>query len=263
MRLVLAALTLGLGWLSGAAALAGETRCWLDRGVLVVAAALGDLAGDFILDLSAPKSQLHLTAAEGAGIDVPVDTATLRLAGVSVARARFDVVSLNARSWGFPTNIVGVIGADALAPFVVDIDFRPCRLSLWRANAPPLAGALAIAIRPLNGTPTLTATAFDGRTALSGPFAIDTGSAGVRISDAMAAYSRAPAGDDWAWRLDPPARLAALSLPGAVLANVPAALQPGAPPGLMGGLGTDVWSHYAKVRIDQRARRLELVPAGP
>ena len=33
----------------------GETRCWIDNGALVVPAAFGDIAGDFILDLSAPQ----------------------------------------------------------------------------------------------------------------------------------------------------------------------------------------------------------------
>jgi len=260
MRLASAAMTLGFAWLAGAAASAGETACWLDRGVLVVPAALGDVAGDFILDLSAPKSELHLTAALAAGVETPVDVATLRLAGLALERARFDVVSLNARTWGFPTNIVGVIGADVLAPFVVDIDFHPCRVTIWTGHVPPLAGAVALPIRPLDGAPSLTATAFDGRTAVSGPFAIDTGSAGVRISDAKAAYSRAPAGDDWAWRLDPPARLAELRMPGEVLSNVRAALQPSAQPDVIGSVGTDVWSRYAKIRIDQRSGRLELVP---
>lgn len=261
MRLALAVLALGLGWLAGGTAFAGETQCWLDRGVLVVPAALGNLAGDFILDLSAPKSQLHLTVAQNAGIDAPVDIATLRLAGVAIPHARFEVVSLNARTWGFPTNIIGVIGADALAPYVVDMALKPCWLTLWPGRAPPLQGALALPTRELNGIPAVAAAVFDRRAGLSGWFAIDTGSAGVRISDANAAYSHAPTGDDWAWRLDPPARLAALRLPDAVLTNVPAALQPGAPPGLLGGIGADVWSRYAIVRIDQRDRKVLLAPS--
>ena len=262
MRLELAALALVLGWLAGQAAIAGETPCWLDRGVLVAPAALGDIAGDFIIDLSAPKSALHLTVAEAVGFDAPVEVATLRFAGVAIPQASFEVVSLNARTWGFPTNIVGVIGADALAPFVVDIGLKPCRLTLWPGRAPPLAAAVVAPIVERDGIPTIAAAVSDRRIGLSGWFAIDTGSAGVRISDRVAAYSRAPAGDDWAWRLDPPARLAALSLPDGVVTNVPAALQPGAPPGLLGGLGTDIWSRYATVRVDLPARRLELAPAG-
>jgi len=260
MRLGLAVLTLGLAWLAGATSSAGGTQCWLDRGVLVVPAALGDIAGDFILDLSAPRSELHLTTALAAGIEAPVDVAALHLAAETLEGSRFEVVSLNARTWGFPTNIVGVIGADVLAPYVVDIAFNPCRLTLWRGRAPPIAGAFVLPIRPLGGVPTVAAAVFDRHVGLSGWFAIDTGSAGVRISDASAAYSRAAAGDDWAWRLDPPARLASLSLPDALLTDVRAALQPSAPPGLLGGIGTDVWSRYATVRIDQRAGRLELVP---
>jgi hypothetical protein len=49
-------------------------------------------------------------------------------------------------------------------------------------------------------------------------------------------------------------------MPGATLSNVRAALQPGAPPDVVGSVGTDVWSRYAKIRIDQRSGRLELVP---
>jgi hypothetical protein len=244
----------------GVSARASEARCWLDRGVVVVPAALGRIAGDFILDLSAPRSQLHLTTAEAAGIETPEAVATLRLAGVAIGGARFQVTSLNARSWGFPTNIAGVIGADLLARYVVDLSLKPCRLAIWPGAAPPFAATLTLPLDLVDGVPTLAATASDGHAALAGAFVIDTGSAGVRISDAKAAWTRTPPFDDWAWRLDPPAHLAALSFDAQLIQRPRAALQPAAPPGVLGGFGTDVWSRYM-MRLEIGPRTLELAPA--
>ena len=260
MRRALLLIATALIGLVATRAQAGETPCWLDRGVVVVPAALGPIAGDFILDLSAPTSQLHLTTADAFGVEAPEDVATLRLAGETIPGARFEVTSLNARSWGFPTNIAGVIGADVLAPFVVDLSLNPCRLALWPRGAPPFAPSQVLPLAMRDGVPTLDATVSDGHGALAGAFAIDTGSAGVRISDAKAAYSRTPPFDDWAWRLDPPAHLAALSLGDQLIQRPRAALEPNAPADLAGGLGTDVWSRY-RMRLDIGRGRLELAPA--
>src|SRR5439155_3103015 len=61
MRRAIAPLIL-LGALAAApGAWAGEARCWYENGALVVSAALGDIAGDFILDVSATTSALNNT----------------------------------------------------------------------------------------------------------------------------------------------------------------------------------------------------------
>ena len=253
--MLLLALTLGA---LASAARAGEARCWVDRGAVVVSAAAGDLAGDFILDLSAPKSLLHETKAEEAGLAAPEAPLPLRVAGERLGTVSFTVADLDARQWGFPTNIVGVIGADALAGRVLDLTLRPCRLTLWPGRPRPAPTGATLPIAWIDDIPTVAAAVADAHTARAGRFAIDTGSAGVRLASSAAALSRAPpAGADPASRTDPPARLAAVSLAGAVIQNAPAGLDPDAPPGVLGELGAAIWSGY-RLRIDLRRNQLLL-----
>ena len=245
------------------AAHAGETRCWVDRGVLVVPAAFGDIAGDFILDLSSPKSVLHVDDALGEGIETPQTTGTLRFAG-ETASATLQVASLDDRTLGLPSTVVGLIGADALADYVVDIRFAPCRVRLWRGRAPAFHATATLAITMADGVPTIPATISDGHTALAGRFVIDTGTAAMRLSSTVVALARAPAkGVDPASRLAPPGRLDALGLAGGVQRRLPAALADDLPPTLTGGIGTAVWSRY-EVRVDLRRGQLQLAaPPGP
>ena len=238
------------------AARAGETRCWVDRGVLVVPAAFGDVAGDYILDLSSPKSVLHVDDALGEGVETPQTTGTLRFAG-ETAPATLQVASLDARTLGLPSTIVGLIGADVLAPYVVDIRFSPCRVRLSR-RAPAFRAIATLPLEMTDGVPAIPATISDGRTALAGRFAVDTGTAAVRLSSKVAALSRTPAkGVDPASRLDPPARLDALGLAGAAQRRLPAALADDLPPTLAGSIGTAAWSRY-ELRVDMRRGRLQL-----
>ena len=245
---------------AGAApAWAGETQCWRENGALVVPAALGDVTGDFILDLSAPRSQVHNTRAQGDGEDGPTLTGAFALAGVRMRRVTFEVADLDARSWGFPTNINGVIGADVLAGYVIDIRYAPCRITL-RGRAPRLAGGMELPLKLLAGVPTVRAGVSDGQTSLTGAFGIDTSSAGVRIAERTAHLSHTLEGLDAASRADPPGRLRALSLNGVLIADTPAALDPEAPTEILGVIGNDVWSRY-DVRVDLRRGRLVLLPA--
>jgi len=256
LSLALAALLASTG-----AARAGATRCWVDRGVVVVPAAFGDLAGDYILDLASPKSVLHVDVALGAGIVTPQATATLRVAGESIPMT-FSVASLDARSLGLPSTIEGLIGADALAGRVVDIRFDPCRIRVSGARPPRFHAVASLPITMLDGVPTIAATVSDGRTARAGRFAIDTGTAAVRLSSDVAALSRpAPKGVDPDSRLSPPGRLDALGLAGAARRRLPSALADDLPAGLMGAIGTAAWSRY-DVRIDLQRGRLELARPG-
>jgi len=260
MRRAAAFVALALGALIAGTARAGGTECWVDNGVVVVPAALGDIAGDFILDLSAPQSQLHFDVAGSNGITQPSDDAPLQLAGERIPPLSFAVAHLDARGWGFPTNIAGVIGADALAGYVVELQLAPCRLTLWRGAAPKLVAPQTLSIQMVAGAPAVSATVSDGRTAKHGLFALDTGSAGVRIADSEAALSRLPKGLDPTLRTNPPARIAGLELGGELIPNAPASLQADTPPGLIGSLGNTVWSRYAWIRVDLRADTLELGP---
>lgn len=262
MRQLAAALALAV--VSGPAwpALAGETGCWIDNGAVVVPAVLaqpgwGDITGDFILDLSAPRSKLHQTTAQSDGMgDATQAQGMLTLAGERIA-ANLAVADLDSRQWGFPTSLNGLIGADVLAGYVVELRFSPCRLTL-RRHAPAAAGLATLPVTMVGGVPTIGASIFDGTSRRSGQFAIDTAAAGIRIAAAHARFSRLSARVDPLSRERPPARLAALSLGGRVLQNQPAALQEDAPAGVLGGIGTDVWSRYV-LRLDLGRDRLSLI----
>jgi hypothetical protein len=257
MRRLSSALAFAVISAAAGRAMAGETACWVDNGAVVTSAALGDIAGDFILDLSAPHSQLHLTTAQGDGLGDAASTQdTLRLAGERIA-ANFAVADLDDRSWDLPTNISGVIGADVLAGYVVELRFAPCRLTLSRraASRPALA---TLPVELVDGTPTVAAGVSDGAMTLTGRFAIDTGAAGVRVSAGSARFSRLSARVDPMSRDRPPARLAMLMLAGATRRDEPAALQTDLPAGVLGGIGTNVWTHYV-LRLDLRRDQLELI----
>jgi len=257
MHRVAAALALAVISAAALPAIAGETRCWVDNGAVVVPALLGDIAGDFILDLSAPHSQLHLTTAQSHGLDDAAETEGPLILASERIPARLAIADLDDRGWGFATNIDGVLGADVLAGYVVDLGFAPCRLTL-RRRAPAATVLSSLPLTTIAGIPTVSASIFDGRKMRTGHFAIDTGAAGLRLSADVARFSRLSARVDPLSRDRPPARLAALSMGGAVLPNQRAALEIGAPDGVLGGVGTDVWSRYV-LRLDRRRGRLSLI----
>jgi hypothetical protein len=252
MRPAAILIALALGGLASAAP-AGEARCWRDNGAVVVAAALGDIAGDFILDLSAPRSQLHLTVAQDFDIETPEKAATLRLAGEAIP-ASFVVADLDARGAGLPTSIAGVIGEDALAGYIVQLQLSPCRLILSRGRTGLPRAARAFHVETIAGVPVVTARISDGRSSQEGPFAIATGSWGVKISDAIASLAAGA-------RPQAPARIAGVELGDDLITRAPASLETQTPSGLIGALGDVVWSRYAWIRLDLRAGRLELGPA--
>jgi hypothetical protein len=228
---------------------AGEIRCWVDRGAVVVPAAYGPVAGDFILDLSQARSQMNVTAARTAGWTEQTTRWTLRLAGGRRPGFPMMVSDLDARTLGMPTNIAGVLGADAIGAFTVDLDLEPCRLRLTRGSRRIEGGRLKTRI--IGGVPAVFAAVSDGFAARAGWFAIDTASLGSRIADA--GFSRPlPNGVDPSDRARPPGRLRAISLAGALVEQTPAGLMSPVTPGLAGALGVAVWSRV----------HLHLAPAG-
>jgi len=227
--------------------LAGEARCWVDHGALVVAASFGDIAGDFILDASTPKSALHLTRAQGDGIDAPSATRRLVVAGERLPGFSMDVVDLDARTAMFDTVINGVIGVDMLRRFVVDIDFAPCRVRLSRVAPPRPRGVERLSIRELEGVPTIRASVSDGVAARFDDFAIDTGRAASVITGAT--LSRAPKPG-----ADPPIRIRALALAGQVFEQTPAQV------GEANSVGMSVWTK-TRLRLDLRDGWIEVAPA--
>ena len=241
--------------LAGAGAARGaDIRCSIDNGAVVVAAAYGPIAGDFLLDLSQAHSQLHATAAQTAGWTDDHTSRTLRLAGQTLRDFPMSVADLGARTAAFPTNISGVLGADAMRRFALDLTFTPCRLRLTRGLPPKRPGVHVLNVRTLGGVPVVSAAISDGVTARAGLFAIDTASAGSRIADA--GFSRAlPAGADPADRARPPARLRAVSVGGVLVEQTPAGVMGPAAPGLSGALGLGVWETVGPIQMSAVGRR--------
>lgn len=252
------ALGLTLSLLLAPAAGAGETACWFENGAVVMPAEIGGVAGDWLLDPSAPHTQLHDTRARMEGLPESF-IATVRLAGASLSGVQVTVADLDGRAPGFATPIAGVIGSDVLGRFVVDLDFAPCRVSL--SDGPdrrPGRGARLLRLTQFAGVPTLTAAISDDRHARRGQFALDFSSrAAVRLTSATFRPVSKAAGA--APRGVAPGRLRALSLDGDLYEEQTAALAPELDPALAGALGTDLWSRW-RVRLDIRGGRLLLSP---
>ena len=228
MRRVAPLLILSLLVASGGPAMAGQTACWFENGAVIVPAAIGGLAGDYVLDLSAPRTLLHIDVAQGAGyVETPL-TLPVQLAGQRVEAAPIVVQSLDFRAVGFSTPIIGVVGADILDRYVVTLDFAPCRLTLERPEATTAGQAGALRVVMVGGVPTIVAAASDGLKGVSGPFALDTASGGgVRARGAADGPRQKPAG--------------------------------ALPDGVVGALGVEVLSAY-RLRLDPKALRLWLTP---
>ena len=87
---------------SGQAAWAGETACWYEQGVIVAPASIDGLAGDYILDTGAPRTLLHETKAQGAGLTETSLHGPVRIAGLSLQGQAFSVADPRPRrsAWG-------------------------------------------------------------------------------------------------------------------------------------------------------------------
>lgn len=248
MRRAVSPLVLIILAAGGGPAAAGQTACWFENGAVVAPAAIGGLAGDYVIDLSAPRTLLHVDVAQGQayadGAALPV-----RLAGQTVEAAPVTVRSLDYRAVGFSTPILGVIGADILDRYVTTLDFSPCRLRLdpvGTTRGPP-RGAIPVTL--VGGVPTIAAAASDGVTGALGPFALDTASnGGVRARGAADGPRQTPAGT-----------LRALSLNGALRENLPVVVAGDLPKGVVGALGVQVLAAY-RLRLDPKALRLWLTP---
>jgi hypothetical protein len=216
----------------------GTTACWLDHGAVVAPAAFGDIAGDFIIDLSRPRSALHDTRANADGITGDAARAPLALAGERIEDLSVPVVDLDAQTRAFDTVINGVIGWDVLGRYAVELDLRDghCRLSLergaWRS---PLQDRASLPLEMTAGVPAVLAAISDGVSARQGLFLIDTGQEAVRVAGAR--LSRPREGKD----KDAPVQLRAVSVAGVLVEQAPAAVMESGPPGAAGALGLSVW----------------------
>jgi hypothetical protein len=233
--------------------------CWFENGAVVVPAEVAGIAGDYLIDPSAPTTLIHETRAqtEGyAGLDL---VAAVRVDGLRLTALPVKVADLDGRAPGFDTPIAGVIGADALAGQVVDLDFKPCRVSI-RPQGRVRRGGQVLPLVMVGGTPAVRAAAADDRRARAGLFAVDWSSAGlVRLSDQVAAFKPPREGLDPAARNAAPGRLRALSIAGGLYEEAEAGLIAGLDPALTGSLGVDFWSRW-RLRLDMRRGVMVLFP---
>ena len=254
-------LVIGLAGPSADPALArpGGIACSFDRGVLIAAAEVMGVAGDFIIDTGQAKTLLAETQAQEAGFEATALTGDVRLAGVSWLKRPVMVADLDARTVFLTTPIAGVIGIDLLRDRVVDISIRPCRLTLHAAGAAPRfpAGRRA-EIGWQGGVPVVQAAVGDGVNNWMADFTPATGlDLSLRLDDRLASAPGAtkphelyPGG---VWR----APLATLSFAGDIYREVDTGLTKGpesgpSPAGMIGGR---VLSHY-RLRFDFPAGRL-------
>ena len=242
-----------LAWLALArAAPAGETRCWIDKGALVAPASFGDIAGDFLIDLSAPASALHVTRAQEDGLEGEAATRDLVVAGQRLAAVALPIADLDARTAKFDTTINGVIGADLLRRFIVEIEPSPCRLRLLRRRPAAWRRSVRLAIREAGGRPLARARVTDGAQVRTGLFAIDTANWATLVAGAR--LSRPQAAD-----APPPVRLRGVEVAGRLFEQAPAVAQPQGNDEAAGAIGMAVWSRW-RLRLDIRHGWLELAP---
>lgn len=246
------------------AARAGEAACWFENGVVVVGAEVMGVPGDYILDTATPHTQLADSQAQTAGFTETALVGEVRLAGVTARARPVEVAVLDLRTGALPTPIAGVIGADVLRDYVVDVSFAPCRVALRSAGRRrrfPAGTSLPLAW--VAGRPVVGAAVADGPHAFAGAFTPATGGdRAVRVSDA---YARAPG--------PPPARLKelypygvlqprlrALSFAGRLTENLRAGLMKAEDPALAGEIGAPLLARY-RLRFDFPAGKLLLAPA--
>lgn len=255
LALVVAALPL--------AAHAGETACWFEQGVIVAPAAIDGLAGDYILDTGSPLTQLHETKAQAAGLVEPDQRGPVQIAGLTLPDRRFVIADLDARTYAFTTPIAGVIGADLLSAYVVEVSFAPCKVAIYpRGQAPRVRSKVSVLpLHMAGGVATARAAVSDGPRALAGDFVIATGSdVAVRVSQDHAAVPGAAKPEDLLPYGETRAQLRAASFAQTLVENLPAGLSPAAAPA-DGVIGAPLLARW-RLRFDFPGGKLLLAPAG-
>lgn len=246
---------------SAGEAAAGETTCWYEQGVVVASASIDGLAGDYILDTGAPTTLLHETKAQGAGLTGTALRGPVRIAGLSWPDRPFSVVDLDARTWAFPTPIAGVIGADLLSGFVVDVSFEPCRIAIYpRGEAPAFLAETSLPLKPGVGVAIARAAASDGPRSLAGDFVIATGAdTAMRLGADLATVPGAAKPQELLPYGEGRAKLRAASFGARLFENLDGGLVQGEPAaGVIGGPLLARW----RLRFDFPRGRLLLRPAG-
>jgi len=248
--------------LAASPARAGGAACWFENGVVVVTAQVMGVTGDFILDTATPHTQLAETQAQAAGFEETALTGDVRLAGLRITNRPVEVADLDLRTGALPTPIAGVIGADVLRSYILDVSFSPCRVALNPAgHAPRFAAQRALPIAWVAGRPVVAATASDGTRSLTANFTPGTGAdRAVRLSDVAASAPGAKKLlEVYPYGVLKP-RLESLTFAGGVALDLPSGLTHAEDPKLSGQIGAPFLSRY-RLRFDFPAGRLKLAPA--
>jgi len=249
----------GILALAASGARAGETRCWLDKGAVVVPAAFGDIAGDFVLDLARSVSALHDTRANMNGLTGTDATATLSVAGVSLGRVTLPITDLDAQTGRFDTTINGVLGADIARGRVLTLDFRggDCRFTLAARAPARRKGGARVPLTWIVGIPVAPAIISDGVRARPGLFALGTARATTVVSAARLSRP-AKAGDQ--------IRLRALQFAGQLFeqtpAEAPSEISAGPAALITGDIGTSVLAR-GRLILDARNDVLQIEGSPP
>ncbi|MBA4013807.1 MAG: hypothetical protein C0481_18245 [Phenylobacterium sp.] len=245
-----------------AAAHAGETACWFEQGVVVAPASIDGLAGDYILDTGAPVTQLHETKAQGAGLVELDQRGPVRIAGLTLPDRRFVIADLDARTYAFPTPIAGVIGADLLSAYVVEVSFAPCKVAIYpRGQAPRVHSKVTVLpLHVAGGVATARAAVADGPSALAGDFVIATGSdTAVRVAQDHAAVPGAAKPQELLPYGETRAQLRAASFAGRLFENLEGGLS--SETEADGVIGAPLLARW-RLRFDFPGGKLLLAPAG-
>jgi hypothetical protein len=247
--------------LAPAPALAEVTlACRFEAGMIVMPGEVAGIAGDYMLDTGTAHSVLHETRAETAGIVATELTGDIRIGGLILPGRPLRVADLDARIWRLATPAGGIIGVDALRDFVVDVEFAPCRVRLWRpAEARPALTGRTLPMTWDVGRPVVPAAVEDGARRLEGLFVLATGAdAPARIADDLAsapnAVRKSELYPDGVWL----ARLPRVEFAGAAGEDVAAGLT--SPEGEAAGvLGGEVLSRF-RLRFDFPAGLVTVAP---
>lgn len=250
--------------LASSPARAGEAACWFEKGTVVVPAVVAGVAGDYILDTGSPRTLLHDTRAEAAGFTDTELTGEVRIAGLTLAGQPVAVQGLDARTFAHPTPIAGVIGADVLSSFVLDVSYSPCRISLHPPDrAPPMRG-LRLAMGRLGPLPLASGSVTDGVTGTTGSWIVAVSQPlPARLNEAIGAAPGAAKPEELypggVWT----AELAGLAFGGRVTQDARAGLlRRTEAEGALGAIGSPVLSRWT-LRFDFPRGRLTLKEKGP
>lgn len=256
MRSLLASAVL-ITALAPTGAWAGESACWYEQGVIVAPASIAGAAGDYILDTGSPVTVMHETRAQGEGFTELARRGAVRVAGLTLPDRPFVVADLDARTWAFPTPIAGVIGADLLAGYVVDVSFNPCRVAIYPLRrAPAFHAVTSLPLEHGAGVALAQAAVSDGPEALRGRFVVSTGAdTAIRLSERLAAVPGAPKPDQILPYGEARASLRAASFAGALFENLDGGLvkEAGSASGV---IGAPLLSRWRSLRFDFARGRL-------